>query len=371
MAMANPDRALRVHMRPHTPRRERRALTTIAQLTESQAVMSPRFSLDVPLKTSGRLVSAIKNARSMIVFGANGQIEISIDMFQVLMSFSETTTARQAFHIMDVNVELEEFGAIVEDLCRHGLLGRQDAGDDDTDLQHVLDPRLSDAAHRTEITSWLRDGRAIIIPDALPAPFAEEVHGELLRLTRWTVAEGGHDFFQYRNCIVDRLEERGAALMKCSRLFSSAATRRFVTELAGTDCAGDAEVTASWYRPGEYAMPHDDATAGRSRSVAFIWYLTKDWRREWGGALFWCPTGQYISPGFNVLVMFRVTPSNMHLVSPVALGAVARRLTINGFWYHPDRDAQAAPPAPDRSISPRAYGREPPAMSDALPIVVL
>src|SRR5439155_23837068 len=98
----------------------------------------------------------------------------------------------------------------------------------------------------------------------------------------------------------------------------SSATRPFIGELSSHDCTWDAYAAAAWYRPDEYALPHDDSGIDMSRSVAYIWYLTKDWRPEWGGALFWCPTGQYISPRFNVVVMFKVKASNMHLGSVVA-----------------------------------------------------
>jgi Rps23 Pro-64 3,4-dihydroxylase Tpa1-like proline 4-hydroxylase len=102
-----------------------------------------------------------------------------------------------------------------------------------------------------------------------------------------------------------------------------------------------------------------------------IWYLTKDWRREWGGSLFWCPTGQYVSPGFNVLVMFSAVPSNLHFVCPVSPAAAAKRLTINGFWHRSERRAPPEPPAPDGLVSPLAYGTRPPDSPEAASIIVL
>jgi hypothetical protein len=70
-----------------------------------------------------------------------------------------------------------------------------------------------------------------------------------------------------------------------------------------------------------------------------------------------------------MLIMFRVTSANLHMVCPVALGATGRRLTINGFWH---RSARGAPPdrVPGTAVvSPRAYGPSPPASGS--PILVL
>ncbi|HEX8114135.1 MAG TPA: 2OG-Fe(II) oxygenase family protein [Kofleriaceae bacterium] len=334
--------------------------------------MSQESPLDIPYRLHPRLVSSIKSSGSMVVSGAEQAVEVPLDMFQALMMFSEPRTARQAFDMLDVDVDLDEFGRIVDGFVEHGLLRRDQASDDGPSLRELLDPAVfGDAARVDEIAGWMRAGRAIIIPDALHGDLAEAVHDDLQRLTEWTPSESGHDFFHHRSCVVDRIAGRSPALTRCGQLFTSAATRRFMAELSGQDCAGESHAAASWYRPGEYALPHDDFATGYARSVAFIWYLTKDWRQEWGGALFWCPTGQYIRPGFNVLIMFRVMPANVHLVCPVALGATARRLTINGFWH---RSVRSSPPdrIPEAAlVSPRAYGPPPPEASGSSPVLVL
>ena len=118
-------------------------------------------------------------------------------------------------------------------------------------------------------------------------------------------------------------------------------------------------------------MPHNDIGVNDSRAVAFIWYLTRSWRQEWGGALFWCPTGQYIKPEFNVLIMFRVTPENMHFVCPVAAGATERRLTVNGFWHRSQPSSALARIPEDALVSPRAYGPQAPQAAALSPVIVL
>lgn len=336
--------------------------------------MSPEFSLDVRYRTNPQIVSSFKSPDSMAILGPGIAMELSLSLLQVVMAFAEAKSARQAYQALDADtdVDLEQFGKIVRQLCERSVLLPVADGEDELDLAQLLAPRIfGDAARVERIAGWMRQGRAIVIPDALPAAFAEEVHRDLDRSTRWSVAEGGHDFFHYRNSVLGRLDGVSAALTRCSRLFTSAVTRRFVAEISGQDCSGEAHVAAAWYRPYEYALPHADTAGDTLRSVAYIWYLTKDWQREWGGALFWCPTGQYVSPGFNVLVMFCAVPSNLHFVCPVSAAATAKRLTVNGFWHRTERRAQLAAPAPDALVSPLAYGAHAPDAQDAAPVVVL
>jgi hypothetical protein len=317
--------------------------------------------LDVRLGINPRLVSSIKSAGSLAVFGAGTALELPLALFQVVMAFAEPATPRDAFDQLELDVDLAEFDRIIAGFVDRGLLVAERPADDDPGLEPVLGPRLGDAAARARIAGWLRDGRAVLIPDALPGGLADDVHRDLCGSDAWRIAEGAHDFFHYRNTGIEQIEGRSTALTACHRLFCSPATRRFVAELTGEDCGGEARVAAAWYRPGEYALPHDDTAGHQGRSVAYIWYLTRGWRAAWGGALFWCPTGQYICPGFNALLMFRVTPSNLHFICPVAPSATERRLTINGFWHR----AGEPPPSvaiPDGAvISPRAYGPEAPA----------
>jgi Rps23 Pro-64 3,4-dihydroxylase Tpa1-like proline 4-hydroxylase len=334
--------------------------------------MNAESSLDIPYKLNPGVLSSIKSADSMAVFGTGAPVELSLDLLRVLMTFAEKTTTRQAFHALDVDIDIDEFAKVVLHFVECGLLRHDQPVDDEHGLSHVLNPRVvSNPALVDKLGSWMRQGRVVIIPDALPADFAEQVYRDLDQSTSWRLLEGGHDFFHYRNCYIDGLDGRSPALAECSRLFKSTATRRFIGELSGQDCSGEARTAAAWYRPGEYALPHDDSLAGASRCVAYIWYLTKDWRQEWGGALFWCPTGQYIRPRFNTLAIFNALPSNVHFVCPVAPTATTKRLTINGFWH------QAGPPpalkaiSPDDVVSPRAYGPTGPEDPELSPVIVL
>jgi Rps23 Pro-64 3,4-dihydroxylase Tpa1-like proline 4-hydroxylase len=334
--------------------------------------MVAAFSANSSYVLNSRIISSISSSDSVAVFGLGAPFELPLACFQVLMAFAEPKTGAHAFETLDVDVDAGEFDRILGDFVERGLLTLHRPEDDGCGLQQLLaSGTFGDAAVMERVAGCMRDGRAVVVPDALPADLAEEVYRDLSLSSEWTLKEGGHDFYHFRNSTISYLEDRSSALAECSRLFKSKQTRRFISELSGQDCSGTASAAAAWYRPGEYALPHDDSAADKARSVAYIWYLAKDWRREWGGSLFWCSTGQYISPQFNMLVMFNVTPSSVHWICPVSPAATAKRLTINGFWHRSERAAPSPPIPPEAFVSPRRYGPAAPDLGEQVPIVVL
>merc|ERR1712232_1208020 len=67
------------------------------------------------------------------------------------------------------------------------------------------------------------------------------------------------------------------------------------------------------------------------RKIAVIYYLTKDWQRDYGGSLIDCHTGKrhYIVPQFNSFVTFLVP--RVHAVEALGAGSPAR-YTLFG-WF--------------------------------------
>ena len=333
--------------------------------------MNLAFSADISYRVNPRIASSIRTADSVVIRGVGEPFELSFTLFQLLLVFAEQKTVQQAFDSLDVDVGLSQFRGIVADFLDHGLLERDQPDDDAHDLQQLLNPGIfADPAMVDRLRTWLRQGRAVVIPDALPQDFAEQVHRDLSLSTRWAVVEGGHDFFHFRTSVISDIASQTPTLAECSRRFRSAATRRFVADLTGRDCSGQPHVAGGWYRPGEYALPHDDSGL-KGRSVAYVWYLTKEWRQEWGGAFFWCQTGQYVLPGFNALMIFNVMPSNVHLVCPVAPIATSKRITINGFWSCSEPIPAQNPVEPFALISPCAYGQGSAKDLESLPFAVL
>lgn len=115
----------------------------------------------------------------------------------------------------------------------------------------------------------------------------------------------------------------------------------------------------------DHIEPHDDRAYTNvrmdtgeivecSRCIACIYYLSKDWRRDYGGLLVDCESGTEYVPEFNSVVLFRIP--RMHEVTPVTITS-QKRLSIFGWFLRPGRlyDLQLSEPTaseePDVNVS--------------------
>nr|CAD7449094.1 unnamed protein product [Timema bartmani] len=114
--------------------------------------------------------------------------------------------------------------------------------------------------------------------------------------------------------------------------------RGLVEEVTGLTLDGAVTSTMSLYGYTDYLLCHDDRQ--NNRKIAFIWYLTENWREEYGGHLdLFDSKGGYpteivhsILPEENSLVFFEVCDRSFHQVSEV-LTSSKLRLSVNG-WFH-------------------------------------
>ncbi|MCP3915100.1 MAG: hypothetical protein GY711_06065 [bacterium] len=201
-------------------------------------------------------------------------------------------------------------------------------------LTTYLDPGIRDDSRRlADVRAALEAGELVTIHDALRADFAQAVWEDLDRCTAWKLHEGtypGPTPFSYRHHNVYELSHYPPSLLTAFLVFGSPATRRWASALSGRDCDGEVALSASHYRPGDHSTAHNDRDG--ERQVAFVWHLTKDWPREWGGGLFWAPTGHELRPSFNTLSLFNVSQDSQHCVRSVAAAATGKRLCVNGWW---------------------------------------
>ncbi|MEF7612893.1 2OG-Fe(II) oxygenase family protein [Aquincola sp. MAHUQ-54] len=223
----------------------------------------------------------------------------------------------------------------------------------DTDsIEAYLRPALRGAGSAlAEVGPRLAAGELIAIRDAFEPDFAERMFRSLDQCAAWRVYEGHEADFHYHHHNLYRSEEYPQDMAWCSGLFDSPGTKAWVGRLSGRACPGPAEVGASWYLPGDHSLPHNDVAASGPelhRQVAFVWHLAKDWRPEWGGALFWCAKGSYVPAAFNTLFLFNVTPASTHFVTHVSPFAQGKRLAINGWWTGPAATQAPAWNGPDR-----------------------
>jgi hypothetical protein len=125
--------------------------------------------LDISYHVNPRIASSIRTADSVTIRGAGEPFELSFSLFQLLLVFAEQKTVRQAFDSLDVDVDLSEFRDIIDGFIGRGLLDRDQPSDDAHDPQQLLNPRIfSNPATVDRLRTWLRQGRAVIIPEALP-----------------------------------------------------------------------------------------------------------------------------------------------------------------------------------------------------------
>jgi hypothetical protein len=244
---------------------------------------------------------------------------------------------------------------------------RSDAMPDSPLLKDLVDPAVLDAI--LSIESYLRPslrrpapameqagarlaaGGVVAIREAFEPAFAERMHRSLDACTTWRVYERYKEHFHYHHHNLYEISEYPPDLVWCDKVFDSAATKTWATWLSRRQCVGPTAFSASWYLPGDHSLPHTDAVlsgADANRQVAFVWHLAKDWRSEWGGALFWCPRALYLPPVFNTLLLFNVGPDTSHFVTQVSPYAQGKRLAINGWWTGPASTGKATLSEPDR-----------------------
>ena len=111
-------------------------------------------------------------------------------------------------------------------------------------------------------------------------------------------------------------------------------TLEVLRRITGIDALIKVNAQATLYRPGHFLKHHDDSGhPEQHRRVAYVLYLTRGWRADWGGQLQFLDAHGDVEevwmPRFNSLGLFLVpTP---HVVSYVAPFATQPRYAITGW----------------------------------------
>mmetsp|Transcript_37918 Transcript_37918/g.55894 ORF Transcript_37918/g.55894 Transcript_37918/m.55894 type:complete len:362 (+) Transcript_37918:104-1189(+) len=202
-------------------------------------------------------------------------------------------------------------------------------------IEDYLSPRLfEDPAILQDVRQRLKDGRLVVIKDAFVPEFAEAMHQELLAETSWTKNEDYlKDGYHYKHYNVYDRGDYSPLFRSALQMFDSEESKQFMANLTGRDCSGDTLGSPSYYDSGDHSLPHTDHVG--QRSVAYVWHLSKNWKPEWGGGLYWAQeplANAYFHANFNQLVLFSVTPMSSHFVTTVGPQATEKRLSFNGWW---------------------------------------
>lgn len=207
---------------------------------------------------------------------------------------------------------------------------------DDQSIERYLNPKhLEDPATMEEIARKLQSGDVVVLRDAFRPEFAEMVFQELsAKSVAWDLNEAYFpDGYGHRHHNVYDKSSWSARLNATQAVFADAKTQAFMGELTGRDCSGVTVGAPSWYQEGDHSLPHTDWVG--QRTVAYVWHLSKNWKPEWGGALYWARHDHAVATypaSFNTLVLFGVTTTSAHFVTTVSPHHKGKRLTFNGWW---------------------------------------
>jgi hypothetical protein len=184
-----------------------------------------------------------------------------------------------------------------------------------------------------DLLKLLEAGGGIVkIPNFLPPVVAEGVLHVLEHVTDWNDTSASRDYTH--NNIAHSFEsvKAGEAIEAVTRAVSQLLPEAFST------------FSGARYQRTNFIEPHDDRAYTSvqledggilecSRDIAVIYYLTKDWAAELGGALIDLQTTKRYVPEFNSVIAFRVP--RMHAVEPVV--GPRPRFSIFGWFLREGR----------------------------------
>jgi hypothetical protein len=187
----------------------------------------------------------------------------------------------------------------------------------------------------TALATFLRDDAEYGVEHGLYSHSGPEDPGT------WEAAPESDRFFRYGKLAGIRPE---AALDPATLTYMR--WRTFVTEppfhdffeaLTGLTLGLSDDFGVHRFSVGDFLNDHDDEN--KNRRVAFVMYLTPDWRREFGGALHMEDRSggvHLVESKFNTMVVFDVSAGSTHHVGRIeeAAGEHAR-FTFGGWFPNP------------------------------------
>lgn len=127
------------------------------------------------------------------------------------------------------------------------------------------------------------------------------------------------------------------SFIKLRQYFSSDAFCQYASAITGLTLPSSLDARVHLFREGHYLRQHSDRV--KSRRVAYILYLTPDWKAEFGGGL--AITGKdgeetRILPRYNSLLMFDIFTQKEHNIEPVLPASKGKARVTMSAWLNSD-----------------------------------
>ena len=189
----------------------------------------------------------------------------------------------------------------------------------------------------------------LVVENALLPEFAEQLYQALMKSNAWENSDRssfsakeqalipeGYSFT--REIIKTQSKQLPVSVKKLFDYLNSDECLNWISEISGRKCDGFDGACVRYFG-GNHLTSHNDYYIKRiadeavtTRTVTFNYYLTKNWKTEWGGDFVWEKPYAKITPSFNTLVMFLVSQDSMHHVEKVRDLATSPRLAFTG-WF--------------------------------------
>ncbi|XP_067853520.1 prolyl 3-hydroxylase OGFOD1 [Heptranchias perlo] len=182
-------------------------------------------------------------------------------------------------------------------------------------------------------------------------PFLEGLQNELLQLN---FCEKSNDLYKFKQS--DDLRKRKEYHISALRKVLFEDFRTWLSDIAGVKLETTVDLSCAKYEYTDVLLCHDDELEGRK--IAFILYLVPEWGTSNGGTLDLYDSDEHyqpqqiaksLTPSWNTLVFFEVSPTSHHQVSEILVEGKCR-LSVSG-WFH--GSLLERPPRYIEPLSPR------------------
>lgn len=176
-----------------------------------------------------------------------------------------------------------------------------------------------------------------VIPDFIQSQsFLTGLQNDLLQLN---FHEKSNDLYKFKQS--DDLRRRKGYHISALRKILYEDFRLWLSDIAGVKLESTVDMSCAKYEYTDVLLCHDDELEGRR--IAFILYLVPEWQGSDGGTLDLYDADDHyqpreivksLTPTWNTLVFFEVSPVSHHQVSEVVVEGKCR-LSISGWFYGP------------------------------------